>query len=242
MPRPPLLIGLLWAALSAVQSVEHADRYQELCAGHLQPSTWDEDEDGTWIPPENSEWKAHPLCPEMLTADSFRSKCQMDLTPIGWDEEEDGVFQPPPDLALPTCIFIFVPHILDTGAKGRMEALGTVMDMVAKDKDKPLVYFWAEAGAQPAFEEALNVGGLYPKLSLYSPRLKMGASMHNAFTTANIQSFLRKVAVSQLAVRPVLVGIEDVTSPEPWDGLDGEAQTCTDDLAEYDDIVLDSEI
>ncbi|KAJ1621577.1 hypothetical protein T492DRAFT_1068547 [Pavlovales sp. CCMP2436] len=217
------------------------ERYRQLCAGHLQPKDWDEEDDGAWESPGPAEWSADPSCPQQLTEDSFRGTCALALEPRGWDTDEDGPYEPPFDLALPTCIFIFVPHIIDSGAEGRMEVLGTVLEAVGKDRDKPFVYLWAEAGAQPDLEQELNIGGLYPKLSLYSPRLSVSSTLQLAFTPKNIQAFLLKAALSRLPVKPAKVDVGKIASPPPWDFGGADEPSCAAEPS-YDDIALDGDI
>lgn len=147
----------------------------------------------------------------------------------------------PSDLSLPTCIILFVPHILDTSAEGRMETLGALVDAVANEREKPLVYFWSEAGAQPAVEKALDVGATYPKLLLYSPRHGVGAPLQLALTVQNIQAFILKAALARLPVRPAAIDVQEIASPEPWDLRDGVAPSCADE-PNYDDVPLESEI
>ncbi|KAG8462978.1 hypothetical protein KFE25_001751 [Diacronema lutheri] len=230
----------LWAA-SVEGLSELGDRYRQLCAAHLQPDNWDEQEDGPWVPPDATAWQPHSACPEQLTADSFRGQCALHLQPKGWSEEEDGPYAPPPDLALPTCILLFVPHLLDSGAAGRMELLGALVDAASRERGKPLVYLWAEAGAQPELEAALHVGATYPKLVLYSPRLRVGTPLQLALTPANIGSFLLKAALSRLPVRPALFDADALASPAPWDLQDAQPPSCADEPS-YDHVRLEGDV
>ena len=50
------------------------------------------------------------------------------------------------------CLLAFLPHILDSGAKGREDYLSVLRKLSDKYKARPFGYGWAEAGKQPAIE------------------------------------------------------------------------------------------
>lgn len=216
---------------------EAAAIYRQSCADHLAPADWDPEEDGQWTPPGTPP---HPSCPRQLDEASFREHCALHLTPPGWDEEEDGTYAPPMDLALPTCLVTFVPSLLDTQAAGRMDILGTVLAAALESAELPLVYFWSEAGSQPAVEAALHIGAQLPQLALYSPRLQLSSTLALAFTRANVESFVRKATLAKLATRPANVDVGAMQRVEPWDFGDGTAQTCADEV-DYANVELDSD-
>jgi hypothetical protein len=239
MMHNKLLAALVAATLTVAADglSDAAASYRQLCADHLAPDGWDPEEDGPWAP---AGAPVHSACPRQLDENSFRDHCALNLTPRGWDEDEDGHYAPPSDLALPTCIITFVPSLLDTQAAGRMEILGTVLAAALKSEELPLVYFWAEAGAQPAVEHALHIGAQLPQLALYSPRLHVGSTLALAFTRANVESFVVRATLSQLATRPARVDVGAMLRVEPWDHGDGSAQTCADEL-DYANVELDSD-
>lgn len=238
--RTALLAALACACLSAVSGLSDlAATYRLRCVGHSKPDAWIDEDDGKWEAPQG--WSADPACPAELTASSFRAMCAPHLQPTAWVEEDDGPWVAPTDQPLPTCVVLFVPHILDSHAEGRMELLSALLGAAESEREKPLVFFWSAAGAQPALEEALEIGGSYPKLALYSPRHEVGAQLQLAPTPANIKSFLLKAALSRLPVRPAAVDVHALTSPEPWDLGDAEPPSCADD-GSYDDVALESDV
>lgn len=228
----PFALLLVSAARRAVAS-ELAELYRDVCMPHIPPPDWNADEDGEWSAGE--DYKAPKLCATQLTDLSFREQCAPHLPPSDWDVEEDGEFQPDPDLALPTCIVLFVPHLLDSGAIGRMELLGALLKAGQKVPKHPFLFMWSQAGAQPELEAALDIS-IYPKLALYSPRHEVGVTMAQALTAENIDAFFQKAAMNRLGgLKAVQVGT--LNDAEEWDGADAAAETCED--PSYDDVELD---
>lgn len=111
-----------------------------------------------------------------------------------------------------------------------------------KRAELPLVLFWAEAGSQPAVEAALHISAQLPQLALYSPRLHVGSTLALAFTRANVDAFVVKATLSQLATRPARFDINAMQRAAPWDYGDGTAQTCADDSVNYENVVLESDL
>ena len=69
------------------------------------------------------------------------------------------------------CIFAFLPHILDCQSKCRNDYLATLKELSEKHKKNQWGWIWLEAGAQPAVEEAFEVGGFgYPAMAALNYR------------------------------------------------------------------------
>jgi protein disulfide-isomerase A6 len=95
-------------------------------------------------------------------------------------------------------VIAFLPHILDTGASGRNEYLGTLKALAEKNKRRPFTYVWAEAASQPALEKVLGVGGFgYPALSVVKVEKKRYATMVRAFTQDGVNEFLGRLYSGQ---------------------------------------------
>jgi len=224
---------LVAAAVALTHAAEAGAKYRNFCAPWVAPDEWDEDEDGPFEAPPDV--KPLPKCPVQLSDKTWRERCALHLPPPGWDEEEDGVYVAEAS-ALPTCIILFVPHLLDTGVMGRFDILGELLT-AAMTEQKQFAYFWSEVGAQPALEAELRLGTL-PQLALYSPKKEAGAVMPQAYTAQNIESFLLRATVRNVGARPVRTKV--LESPGEWDYNEAEPPTCDDES--YDDIELEGVI
>jgi len=121
------------------------------------------------------------------------------------------------------CAVMFVPHILDTGAKGRNDLIEMYQGIAKSMRGKPISFVWSEAGAQEALERGLEVGMNYPTLSILSAEKKVGATQRASWGKKNSLAFLngviagteKKFKLSDDALKAVSVKV--------WDGKDGEA-------------------
>lgn len=119
------------------------------------------------------------------------------------------------------CAIMFVPHILDTGAKGRNDLLELLGTIALKFRTKPFTFIWSEAAAQPALEEALKINAVYPSIAVMSYEKKMFAVNRISWSKKNIESFLNGVMsggerTAAMASEPSLETIP------AWDGKDAE--------------------
>lgn len=56
------------------------------------------------------------------------------------------------------CLIAFLPHILDTNAKGRQAHLEMLSKVAMTYKERPFSWFWAEGASQQALEKLVGVG------------------------------------------------------------------------------------
>ncbi|CAI5993835.1 unnamed protein product [Closterium sp. NIES-65] len=120
------------------------------------------------------------------------------------------------------CFVTFLPHILDSGASGRNKYLDTILAVADKFKKNFYKYVWAEAGAQPALEKALGVGGYgYPALIALNAKKQRFSPFKSAFEQEHLSEFVRLAARGGRGIEPV-ESIPEAESREPWDGKDGQ--------------------
>ena len=88
------------------------------------------------------------------------------------------------------CAVLFLPHILDTGAKGRNNYLDLFQDISKSLRKLPLAYLWTEAGAQPELENALAINGNFPTVAVLSLEKSVSAVLRLSWNKKNIETFL----------------------------------------------------
>lgn len=91
------------------------------------------------------------------------------------------------------CAMLFVPHILDTGAKGRNDYLAAFHEVGSNFRKMPLGFVWSEAGAQPQLEETLSINGNYPTIALVSMEKKVAAVPKVSWSVKNMKLFMQGV-------------------------------------------------
>ncbi|KAK9811676.1 hypothetical protein WJX72_008165 [[Myrmecia] bisecta] len=122
------------------------------------------------------------------------------------------------------CLLAFLPHILDSGAKGRHAYIKVLQSVADKFKDRQFSYHWVEGGKQPALEANLEVGGYgYPALIALSPNKMVYASLRSAFETGHIKEFINNLGKTERVV-PITDELASVQSTEPWDGKDAAVE------------------
>lgn len=228
---------LVAATANAADWTEKALLYRNLCASSMPPPAWDEEEDGPWVAP--GDWEPDRLCPLELTPDRYATKCALPTAPEGWDEDEDGAYEPEPGSEPMSCVFLFVPHLLDDGVPMRLHRLGTHL-AAARALDLPLHHFWLEAGAQPDLEQAFSIS-TFPIVTVHNANKNAGLVMTHALTEDNMASFFRRAAIGRVPdVRTF--AMPSVRAVQQWNGSEPLLQTCADDHAAYDDVELEVDI
>jgi len=138
-----------------------------------------------------------------------------------WDEECD---------AGTTCLLSFLPHILDSQAKGRNKYLNVLKDVAEKQKVKPFTYVWAEAGSQPDLEQSVGVGGSgYPALVAINLKKQRYALMAGAFSVESIGDFIRTIMGGRQTLIPLPANLPSTVQVQAWDGKDGVVEASEDD-------------
>jgi protein disulfide-isomerase A6 len=88
------------------------------------------------------------------------------------------------------CAILFLPHILDTGAKGRNDYLELFQDVAKSLRKLPLAYVWTEANAQSNLENSLSINGNFPTVAVLSLEKNIFAVLKLSWNKKNIHSFL----------------------------------------------------
>ena len=131
-----------------------------------------------------------------------------------------------------TCIIAFLPHILDSGAKGRNEYLSTLQQVATTNAKKPFSYLWTEAGAQAKAETLLSSGegiAFYPAVAAYNGKKGRATMMRGAFHADGIGLFMTGLATGTEKTIPVAALTAEKS--EKWDGKDGQLPpSSSDDL------------
>lgn len=91
------------------------------------------------------------------------------------------------------CAILFLPHILDSGAKGRNEYLEMFQEIAKTFRKMPFAFIWAEANAQPALESALSINGNFPTVAVVSLEKSVYAVPKVSWSKKNIQAFLNGI-------------------------------------------------
>jgi len=129
------------------------------------------------------------------------------------------------------CVIAFFPDILDSGAAGRNEYIGTLNSLAEKNKKKPFTYVWTEAQRQPELEKVLGIGGFgYPALSVIKLEKKKFATMVRAFTQDGVNEFLTRLSNAQEKVSDFNLDSSIIKTHEPWDGKDGAVASSADEI------------
>ncbi|KAH9633518.1 hypothetical protein HF086_013195 [Spodoptera exigua] len=89
--------------------------------------------------------------------------------------------------------------------------------------EKPL-WVWAEAGAQTALEESLELGGFgYPAMAVVNAKKLKFSTLRGSFSETGINEFLRDLSFGRGQTAPVRgAEMPKIVSTDAWDGKDGE--------------------
>lgn len=120
------------------------------------------------------------------------------------------------------CVVVTLPHILDSGAKGRNALIDTVSELAKGFRGKPIAFVWSEGGAQPSLENSLDVNYAYPSLSIISIEKKVYATMRSSWSVKNAVTFLNGI-LSGAEKKAALGTVPVVVEVGVWDGKDAVA-------------------
>ncbi|XP_049873843.1 protein disulfide-isomerase A6 homolog [Pectinophora gossypiella] len=137
----------------------------------------------------------------------------------------------------PLCVVSILPHILDCNAACRNDYLSILARLGDKYKNKMWGWIWAEAGAQPSLEEALELGGFgYPAMAVVNAKKLKFSTLRGSFSESGINEFLRDLSFGRGQTAPVKgAKMPEVSTTEAWDGKDGELPPEEDiDLSDVD--------
>jgi len=155
-----------------------------------------------------------------------------------WGEEKFAENIPPPEIKQavdadtvskecekhPLCVIAFLPHILDCQSDCRNSYIESLTKLGDKYKKKSWGWLWSEAMAQPALEEAVDVGGFgYPAMVVLSHKKMKYSTLTGSFGYDGINEFLRDLSYGKGRTSPVRgAAMPKVSKVEAWDGKDGE--------------------
>nr|XP_026497070.1 protein disulfide-isomerase A6 homolog [Vanessa tameamea] len=137
----------------------------------------------------------------------------------------------------PLCVVSVLPHILDCDAACRNGYLTVLARLGDKYKAKMWGWVWAEAGAQTALEEALELGGFgYPAMAVVNAKKLKFSTLRGSFSELGINEFLRDLSFGRGQTAPVKgAEMPNILTTDPWDGKDGELPQEEDiDLSDVD--------
>ncbi|XP_046427345.1 protein disulfide-isomerase A6 homolog isoform X1 [Neodiprion fabricii] len=137
----------------------------------------------------------------------------------------------------PLCVVSVLPHILDCQADCRNGYLKILKALAEKYKKKMWGWVWAEAGAQPNIEEALEIGGFgYPAMAVVNVKKMKYSLLRGSFSQDGISEFLRDLSYGRGGTAPLKgAQLPPIYETEPWDGKDGEPPQEEDiDLSDVD--------
>ncbi|KAG5322810.1 PDIA6 isomerase, partial [Pseudoatta argentina] len=124
----------------------------------------------------------------------------------------------------PICVVSVLPHILDCQSDCRNGYLKTLSTLGEKYKKKMWGWVWAEAGAQPHIEDALEIGGFgYPALAAVNIKKIKYSLLKGSFSYDGINEFLRDLSYGRGGTAPLKgAQLPVIIETTPWDGKDAE--------------------
>ncbi|XP_011160406.1 protein disulfide-isomerase A6 homolog [Solenopsis invicta] len=124
----------------------------------------------------------------------------------------------------PICVVSVLPHILDCQSDCRNGYLKTLSNLGEKYKKKMWGWVWAEAGAQPHIEDALEIGGFgYPALAAVNIKKMKYSLLKGSFSYDGINEFLRDLSYGRGGTAPLKgAQLPVIIETTPWDGKDAE--------------------
>ncbi|XP_052765052.1 protein disulfide-isomerase A6 homolog [Mya arenaria] len=157
---------------------------------------------------------------------------------VSWANQKAAENVPPPDVYEITsqkvlsdncddrqlCIVSILPHILDCQSQCRNKYIKALKAVGEHFKAKMWGWVWAEAGAQPALEEGLGIGGFgYPAMAAINSRKMKYALLRGSFAEQGIKDFLRDLSYGRGSTNPITGDkLPSIEARDPWDGKDGE--------------------
>merc|ERR1712054_671608 len=122
-----------------------------------------------------------------------------------------------------TCVLSFLPHILDSTAKGRNAELKT-LDAVfkkAKSDGHPVGFMWLQGGDQFEIEEKLQLQFGFPAVVAINVKKERYGIHRGIFDKDGVSSFLGSMMIGRVPLQPIPKDLKWSKS-KPWDGKDGE--------------------
>jgi len=127
---------------------------------------------------------------------------------------------------------LFLPHILDSQAKGREAYLATFEEVAKSFRKMPFSFSWTEANAQTDLENALQINGNFPTLAVISMEKKIYAVNKLSWNAKNIKAFMNGVLSG--TEKTSSFEVPKLITVQPWDGKDGALEVEEYPLDELD--------
>jgi hypothetical protein len=80
------------------------------------------------------------------------------------------------------CIVTLLPTLLDSTEQERSVYLEIVRTVIGSFRDKPVCFFWAEAGNHAEFETLFNLNSGFPAVVLINPERRVYTTMKSSLT------------------------------------------------------------
>jgi len=136
------------------------------------------------------------------------------------------------------CVIMFVPHILDSLAKGRNQYLDTLASVAKSMRGSPFQFAWSEGGAQAKMEEMMGLTFGYPAAVVVSAEKKVYAVQRGSWSKKNLAAFLNGVisGSEKTSALPSLPKIREVAA---WDGKDAPEELISEEEFSLDELMSD---
>ena len=120
------------------------------------------------------------------------------------------------------CVIAVVPHVMDTGAKGRNKYIESFTDAAKKVRSKMMAFGWISGGVQSDFESAFGIEFNYPTFVAVNLKKMRYAVFKGDFSSKGIQSSLRKIETGRASTQAIKKTdvFKKFEKTEAWDGKD----------------------
>eukprot|EP01004_Peranema_trichophorum_P004150 NODE_3091_length_1426_cov_103.910207_g2685_i0.p1 GENE.NODE_3091_length_1426_cov_103.910207_g2685_i0~~NODE_3091_length_1426_cov_103.910207_g2685_i0.p1 ORF type:complete len:430 (-),score=98.38 NODE_3091_length_1426_cov_103.910207_g2685_i0:135-1373(-) len=124
----------------------------------------------------------------------------------------------------PICVVGVLPHLIDGGAKARLEYIEVLKEAAKQVRGKPINIVWVQGGVQEKFESTYRMNFGYPALVVISEPKKRYFVHKGSFTSKSIASTLKDVLSGRQRTQEVRE-LPKLVTTTPWDGKDYEPPT-----------------
>lgn len=171
-----------------------------------------------------------------IVEEALRTLDQAGVPPAIHEIASPSVFRDACEQSGKICVVMFVPHILDSGAKGREGYLKTLAELAKELRGKPFSFAWSEGGAQTDLENTLGINAIYPSLAVLSAEKKIFAVQKLSWSKKNLSAFLNGVVSGSERTTKMANGVPTIATVKKWDGKDAVLESNEPPL---DDIMSD---
>jgi len=119
------------------------------------------------------------------------------------------------------CVLLALPHILESGAKGRNKYIEIMASAAKTVRGRNVNFIWFEGSSQPDLEEALELTFGFPAVVAISTEKGEFSICRTSYTENNLKKFLTTFTAGRQQTFYIKT-IPKIISIERWDGKDGE--------------------